>query len=125
MAEAFFNRLSGKDFEALSAGTQPAPQINPLVVQVMREAGLDLGIQKPKRLTISMIENADRIITMGCGSDDACPLIFGPAEDWQLEDPEGKSIEKVREIRDSIDIKVSNLVKELRYPVGSFRNERG
>jgi arsenate reductase (thioredoxin) len=124
MAEAFFNRLAGNKAAASSAGTEPASAINPIVVQVMREAGLDISAKKPKLLTLEMMENADRVITMGCGAEKVCPAGFVPMEDWQIEDPEGKSIEKVREIRDIIRIKVATLVKEL-YTEGSIRLKGG
>ena len=113
MAEAFFNHLSGEKASASSAGTQPAAEINPTVVQVMHEAGLDISHHKPKLLTFEMMENADRVITMGCGVEGVCPVSYVPMEDWQLEDPEGKPIEKVREIRDEIKAKIEALAKEL------------
>jgi arsenate reductase len=113
MAEAFFNRLAGNKASATSAGTQPASQVNPTVVQVMREAGLDVGHKTPRLLTFEMMEHADRVITMGCGAEKVCPASFSPTEDWQLEDPEGKSVEEVRQIRDDIRNRVTALVKEL------------
>ena len=108
MAEAFFNHFAGKKASASSAGTQPASEINPTVVQVMREAGLDISHKMPKLLTLEMMENADRVITMGCGAEKVCPASFVPTEDWQIEDPEGKPIEKVRQIRDIIRNKVDS-----------------
>jgi arsenate reductase len=113
MAEAFFNHLAKGKASATSAGTKPGPQVNPAVVKAMREAGLDISQQKPKALTFEMIENADRVITMGCGVEEVCPASFVPTEDWELEDPEGKPIEKVREIRDEIKARVEKLIKEL------------
>jgi arsenate reductase len=124
MAEAFFNRLAGDKAAASSAGTQPASKINPIVVQAMREAGLDISTKKPKLLTIEMMGNVDRAITMGCGAEKLCAAGLVPMEDWQIEDPEGKSIEKVKEIRDIIRIKVAILVKEL-YKEGSIRLKGG
>ncbi len=124
MAEAFFNRFAGGRATAFSAGTQPASKINPTVVQVMREEGLDISDKKPKLLTIEMIERADKVITMGCGVEDTCPAAIAPMEDWGIEDPEGKSIEKVKEIRDIIRIKVATLVKEL-YKEDSIRLRGG
>jgi arsenate reductase len=124
IAEAFFNRLAGDKATASSAGTQPVSRINPTVVQVMREAGLDISTKKPKLLTIEMMGNVDRAITMGCGAEKLCPAGLVPMEDWQIEDPEGKSIEKVKEIRDIIRIKVATLVKEL-YKEGSIRLKGG
>ena len=113
MAEAFFNHLAVNKTSGFSAGTQPASEINPTVVQVMREAGIDIGRQKPKLLTLEMMKKADRVITMGCGAEKVCPAAIVPMEDWQIEDPEGKPVEKVRVIRDTIRNKVEKLVKEL------------
>jgi protein-tyrosine-phosphatase len=113
MAEAFFNHLAGNKASGFSAGTKPASQINPTIVQVMREAGLDISHKIPKLLTLEMMESADKVITMGCGVEETCPASFVPAEDWQIEDPEGKPIEKVRQIRDNIKNKVAALINEL------------
>jgi arsenate reductase len=113
MAEAFFNHLAENKASAFSAGTQPASEVNPVVVQVMREVGIDISSQKPKMLTLEMMESADRVITMGCGAEGVCPASFVPTEDWQIEDPEGKPIEKVRQIRDDIRDRVAALIKEL------------
>jgi arsenate reductase len=113
MAEAFFNNMAGDQATASSAGTQPASEINPVVVEVMREAGLEIGHKKPRRLTLDMMENADRVITMGCGVEETCPAHIVPMEDWQVEDPEGKPVDEVRKIRDAIRKKVEALIKEL------------
>ena len=113
MAEAIFNQLTANKASAFSAGTQPASEINPTVVRVMRESGIDIGNKKPKLLTLEMMEKADRVITMGCGAEKVCPAAFVPMEDWQIDDPEGKPVEKVRVIRDTIRSKVEKLVKEL------------
>ena len=114
MAEAFFNHLAGKKASASSAGTKPSTQINPTVVQVMREAGIDIrSHQKPKMLTLEMMESANRVITMGCGVEETCPAGIVPMEDWGIDDPEGKPVEKVRQIRDDIRNKVAALIKEL------------
>jgi len=113
MAEAFFNHLAKGKAQATSAGTKPGPQVNPVVVKAMREASLDISQQKPKALNFAMIANADRVITMGCGVEEVCPASFVPTEDWELEDPEGKPIEKVREIRDEVKARVETLIKEL------------
>ena len=113
MAEAFLNHLVGEKAAASSAGTQPAAQINPAVVKVMLEAGLDISHRKPRLLTPAMMEKADRIITMGCSAEKVCPAVFVPMEDWQIEDPEGQPISKVRKIRDTIRTKVEMLLKEL------------
>jgi len=117
MAEAFFNQLAGNTALAFSAGTQPASQINPIVVQVMREAGLDISHHSPKLLTIEMLENADRVITMGCGVEKLCPAALVPMEDWGIDDPEGETIDQVRKIRDIVKNKVNILIKELNADV--------
>lgn len=107
MAEAFFNRLAGGRAEAVSAGTDPAPVIDSTVVAVMREVGIDLGGKVPKALTPEMTEGADRVITTGCGVEGVCPAMFTQTEDWGLPDPKGQPIEKVREIRDEIERRVT------------------
>ena len=98
---------------AVSAGTNPAVNINALVIQVMAELGIDVSEQKPKALTLEMMEKADRVITMGCGVEETCPASFVPTEDWELDDPESKPLEEVRRIRDEISARVETLVKEL------------
>lgn len=113
MAEAFFNRMAMGEAVATSAGTQPVPQVNPIVAQVMLDAGMDIRGRKPKLLTEDMLEGADRVITMGCGVEQACPASLVPTEDWEMEDPEGKPVERVRQIRDEIKARVKALVAEL------------
>jgi arsenate reductase len=116
MAEAFFNQMAkGKELQALSAGTQPGAEVNPVVVEAMQEVGIDVSKSKPQALTLEMIEKADRMITMGCGADAGglCPASFIETEDWKLEDPKGKSLEKVRTIRDEIKLRVAKLIKEM------------
>ena len=113
MAEAFFNQLAKGNATAISAGTQPAAQVNPTVVAAMRELGMEIGNQKPKSLTLEMMESTDRVITMGCNVAETCPASFIPTEDWELDDPEGKSIKETRQIRDLIKTRVEVLVKEL------------
>jgi arsenate reductase len=112
MAEAFFNQLAKGKAVAISAGTKPASQVNTTVVAAMREVGIEIGNQKPKSLTLEMLESVDRVITMGCNVAEACPASFVPTEDWELDDPEGKTLEEVRQIRDQIKTKVEVLVKE-------------
>lgn len=114
MAEALFNRYAESGFKAISAGTAPGKQVNPLVVEALKEIGIDVSRKKPKLATYEMIKEADKIITMGCGAD-FCPVNFLPkVEDWGLEDPKDKPIEKVREIRDKIEGRVKALIQELR-----------
>jgi len=83
------------------------------VSQAMKEIGIDIIAQRPKMLTLQMLEDADKVITMGCGVEGVCPATFVPTEDWQLEDPEGKPIERVRAIRDESETKVKTLLEEM------------
>jgi arsenate reductase len=115
MAEAFFNKMVNGKALAISAGTQPASQINPIVVTAMREIDIEISNHKPKLLTLEMLESADRVITMGCSVEEVCPASFVPTEDWKLEDPAGKPIEKVREIRDEIKARVGVLIQAMDY----------
>ncbi|MCR4393262.1 MAG: arsenate reductase ArsC [Dehalococcoidales bacterium] len=114
MAEAFFNHMSGGKALAISAGSRPAEQVNPAAVEVMREVGIDISHNKPKLLTPEMLEGVDRVITMGCGEDIACPATWVETEDWDLEDPAGKPPDKVREIRDEIKRRVTQLIANLK-----------
>ena len=116
MAEAFLKRLGGRAIEAESAGTIPSERVNPVVAEAMREKGIDLSQNKPKPLTQEMVERADRVITMGCSIEEACPAVFVPSEDWGLEDPEGKPLAEVRRIRDQIELKVRHLLAKLVLP---------
>jgi len=112
IAEAFFNKLS-KTGKAISAGTMPDDRIHPYTVQVMKEAGIDVSQQKPKPLTPEMIDKADKIITMGCGAN-VCPANYLPKiGEWKIEEPYGKPIKKVREIRDQIKEKVKKLIHQI------------
>ncbi len=115
MAEAFFNQIAQGNAIAISAGTQPTDKVNPVVVEAMQESGIDISGNKPKMLTMEMVEKADKMITMGCGADAGglCPASFIETEDWALEDPKGKSLEQVRIIRDEIKKRVEKLVKEM------------
>lgn len=116
IAEAFFNQLAGSKVYALSAGTQPADVINPVVVEAMKEVGIDISHNKPKALTLEMMEKADKVITMGCSTDAVCPATFVPTEDWILEDPKDMTIDQVRKLRDKIKDKVSQLLNEIIKP---------
>ncbi len=113
MAEAFFNQLAEGKVEAVSAGTEPAEAIDPTVVGVMGQLGIDISRRKPKKLTFEMIEQTDRVITMGCSVAEVCPASFVETEDWGLDDPKGQPLEKVREIRDRIRAKVLGLLAEM------------
>ena len=111
MAEAFAKAYGDGKVEAVSAGTMPAKQVNPKVVQVMREKGMDLSANIPKLITNQMVQEADMIIVMGCSAEGFCPApLLNKVVDWGIEDPKGKSIENVREIRDEIERKVRTLL---------------
>jgi arsenate reductase (thioredoxin) len=113
MAEAFAKKLGKDAVAASSAGNKPAENVNPTVVEAMKEAGIDISANKPKQLTFQMAQDADLIVTMGCNSQGICPgPFFKPTVDWALEDPKGKPIEKVREIRDDIEQRVKRLITE-------------
>ena len=114
MAEAFTNALSGGRVKGVSAGTEPGGKVNPQAVAVMGELGIDMTSQTPKLLTREMMDGSDRVITMGCGVSESCPMLLGgPMEDWGLDDPAGQPIEKVRQIRDQIKAHVEDLLSEL------------
>ena len=112
MAEAFARELSEGRLDAESAGTEPTTGLNPVVVEAMRERGLDISGQRPKLLTPEMAGCADRIFTMGCYADGACPAFMLDAEDWALDDPHGQPIERVRAIRDDVEARVVALIAE-------------
>jgi len=114
MAEAFFRKYAPDKFHVLSAGTTPSSQLNPIVIQVMKEIGIDMVNQQPKTLSNSMIENSFKIINMGCMDKESCPSLFvKDALDWNISDPKEKSIDEVREIRNNIRSEVINLIKSL------------
>jgi arsenate reductase len=107
MAQALFERACPQDCRGESAGTTPAPQIWPEVVEVMREIGIDLPGRKPKRRSVEMQLHADWAVTMGCG--DACPYVATRVDDWNIPDPAGRPIDEVRAIGDTIDGRVREL----------------
>ena len=112
MSQALFERLAAGRHRALSAGTTPADRVHPEVVEVMNEIGIDLSDRAPTRLTRELAEQADLVITMGCG--DECPVIPGKRYvDWDLPDPAHQPVATVREIRDEIAGRVRELVDEL------------
>jgi arsenate reductase len=113
MAEAFFNKLVKGKVVATSAGTQAAAQVHPTVVAAMREIGMEIGEQKPKLLTSDMPESGDRVIAMGCNTAEVCPASFVPTDDRELDEPQGKPIEEVRQIRDKIKARVEGLLEGL------------
>jgi arsenate reductase len=112
MAAGFMEKLSYGKVTVLSAGSAPKDSINPIAVEVMAEVGIDIANNAPKILTNEAVQESDVVITMGCG--DTCPFYPGKRyEDWVLEDPAGKDIETVREIRDQIKSKVEQLLSEI------------
>ena len=114
MAEGFANHYGKGKLTASSGGVMVADRVNPLVVEAMREKGIDISMNKPKLLTPAMAEGADKIITMGCSVEKICPApLLKNVVDWELEDPKGKPLENVREIRDEIEKRVLKLVEEL------------
>ena len=113
MAEAFFNKLAKGRTVAVSAGAKPASKVDEKAVEVMKEIGIDITKQKPKSLTMKMVEEAEAVITMGCGAD-VCPVIPKRVEEWKIEDPAGKPIAKFREVRNEIRKRVEKLVETLK-----------
>jgi arsenate reductase (thioredoxin) len=115
MAEGFFNqKYTPKGYRAISAETRPVSQINPLAVQAMSEVGIDISSQKSKIITEDMIKSSERSVNMGCIERAECPMLFiNNVIDWGIEDPKGKPIEKVREIRDEIDRRVREIAQSL------------
>ena len=113
MAEAFFNQMAGGRYEGRSAGTIPAERPHPEVVAAMADIGLDLEPTPGTMLTQEMTDEAVRVIGMGCAVEEACPALRVPLEDWELEDPKGKSHDQVAEIRDQIEMKVRNLIAQM------------
>ena len=113
MAAGYLTHLAGDAIEVRSAGSAPANSINPIVVEAMREEGIDLTEQKPKILTTDAVQASDVVITMGCG--DVSDRIPGKRYlDWQLDDPAGKGLDTVRPIRDEIRRRIEKLITELR-----------
>ncbi|HEY3737427.1 MAG TPA: arsenate reductase ArsC [Jatrophihabitans sp.] len=112
MAAGFLAAIAGDRIDVRSAGSEPANQINPIAVEAMREEGIDITGEEPKLLTTDSVQQADVVITMGCG--DTCPFYPGKRyEDWELTDPAGQPIEVVREVRDDIKSRITALAAEL------------
>jgi protein-tyrosine-phosphatase len=112
MAAALLERHGEGRIAVRSAGSEPADELNPAVVEAMREVGIELAGRRPRRLADEDVREADVVVTMGCG--DACPVYPGKRyEDWELEDPAGRSLEEVRPIRDEIDRRVQDLAGRL------------
>ena len=113
MAEAFLRHLADGRAEAQSAGMVPGERVNPIAEEVMAERGISLEAHAPKLLTQELADWADRVITMGCGIDEACPAVQTEVEDWGLSDPSGQPLAVVRDVRDQIEERVSLLLSEL------------
>jgi protein-tyrosine-phosphatase len=112
MSQALFERAADGRHTAASAGTTPGERVHPEVVQVLDELGIDLSDRVPRRLTTELAQEADVVVTMGCG--DECPYIPGKRYiDWELEDPKGRPVEEVRATRDEIERRVEGLVDDL------------
>lgn len=112
MSQALFEQAAAGRHAALSAGTTPADALHPEVVEAMRELGIDLSGRRPRLLTRELAARADVVVTMGCG--DQCPFIPGKRYiDWELTDPAGQPIERVREVRQEIAARVADLLTEL------------
>ena len=115
MAAALLESKARGRIEVRSAGSEPADQLNPAVVEAMDELDIDIATERPKKLEDDMVREADVVITMGCG--DACPIFPGKRyEDWELTDPAGQSLEVVRGVRDEIEQRVRALVDDLLGP---------
>jgi arsenate reductase (thioredoxin) len=113
MAAALLDHHARGSVKVRSAGSEPADKLNPAVVAAMNELGIDISREFPKPLTGEAVESADVVITMGCG--DACPYYAGKRYlDWELDDPAGQPLAAVRAIRDDIDVRVRELLEELR-----------
>jgi arsenate reductase len=115
MAEGFFNqKYAPKGYRAISAGTRPVSQINPLAIEVMKEIGIDISSQKSKIITEDMIKSSEKSVNMGCIDKTECPMLFiNNVVDWGIEDPKGKPIEKVREIRNEIERRVKEIAQSI------------
>ena len=112
MAAGYLRHLAAGRIDVLSAGSQPADEVNPVAVAAMAEDGIDIGHEQPQTLTDTAARQADVVITMGCG--DACPIYPGTRhEDWDLDDPAGQDLPAVRPIRDDIRRRVERLITQL------------
>ena len=115
MAAGYLRQLAGDRVTVLSAGSAPADSLNPAAVAVMAEEGIDIASEAPQLLSVDSVKASDVVITMGCG--DACPVFPGKRyEDWELEDPAGKDLDRVRDIRDDIRRRIEKLLEGLLVP---------
>jgi len=113
MAEAFFNRLAKGRGKAKSAGTRPARRLDDNVIEIMWEAGIEISRQQPKVLTLKLLGWADRVITIGCRVKGVGPTTFVETEEWAIEDPKDKPVEKLREIREEIRTRIIRRLEEM------------
>ncbi len=115
MAAGYLRQLAGDRVTVLSAGSAPAGSLNPAAVAVMAEEGIDIASEVPRLLSVDSVKASDVVITMGCG--DACPVFPGKRyEDWELEDPAGQDLDRVRDIRDDIRRRIEKLLEGLLVP---------
>jgi arsenate reductase len=114
MAAAFAHRIAGSKALIISGGTRPARRVDPLVVEAMKEVGIDLSDIRPRAVSPEELEECDYVVTMGCNPADICPVTFhGDARDWNLPDPKGMSLPEVRVIRDEIERRTRALMREI------------
>lgn len=115
MAQAFFEHLA-PEHTAASGGSSPAAAVHPVVVEVMREVGIDLAGRKPRKVDAAMLAHADVVISMGCDDPAVCDYPGRKVEDWGIEDPSGRPIADVRRIRDDLRSRVKELARSLDSP---------
>jgi arsenate reductase len=120
IAQAFFEKLA-PGIPAVSGGSSPAAAVHPVVIEAMREVGIDLAGRVPKKVDAEMLANADVVISMGCDDPAVCDYPGRKVEDWGIEDPSGKPIEEVRRIRDTLRGRVEELARRLQ---GSAATEK-
>ena len=114
MAEAFAKHYGEGKIEVMSAGTMPSKEVNPVVIRVMQEKGIDISKNKPKSISTKMVHEVDVVVVMGCDARDFCPApLLKKVVNWEVEDPKGKPIEGVRQIRDEIERRVMKIVNEI------------
>ena len=113
MAEGFFRKYA-PNFDVISAGTQPKSKLIPEVVEAMKEIGIDIAHQKPKLLSVEMVESSIKTVNMGCIDKESCPSLFvKDVIDWSILDPKGKILEEVNKIREQIKSEVLMLIEQL------------
>ena len=114
IAEGYFRKYAPSRYMPMSAGTQPVGKINPLVIEAMREVGIDISKQSSKLLSEDMIKQASKVVNMGCMDKESCPALFlNNPINWAIPDPKDKSLDTVRVIRDEIEKKVKELIVNL------------